>query len=167
MNKVYLLLGSNLGDRALHLYEAIRQLNKHVGSVQKASSIYESQAWGTDIPLPYLNIVAFMLTEKEPDELLKHILEIEKAMGRLRSEEKNMPRTVDIDILFYNDEVINRTNLVVPHERLHLRKFALIPLVELAPNLVHPLFNRSIEDILNTCPDNLWVKKYNPDNTHV
>ncbi len=158
MINVFLLLGSNLGDRQMYLGQAISYIENDIAPVVKASSVYETQSWGkTDEP-DYLNQVIMLQTDMPAAAILERILAIEKRLGRQR-EEKWGSRTIDIDILFYGDEIINEPGLLVPHPRLHERRFTLEPLAELAPELVHPLLNKSISAIKNQLKDSLIVKK--------
>jgi 2-amino-4-hydroxy-6-hydroxymethyldihydropteridine diphosphokinase len=124
----------------------------------QSSSIYQTAAWGNTHQPDFLNKVIEVETNLAVQNCLKQVLEIEKKMGRVRTEQKWTARTIDIDILFYNEEVINEENLNIPHPYLHERKFVLIPLVEIVPNFVHPLFNMSIFDLLSSCSDELEIK---------
>ena len=158
MNNVFLLLGSNLGNRQHFLQEAIKLIELQVAPVIKISSIYETQSWGkTDAP-DYLNQVVVIETDISAREVLRQILAIELILGR-RREEKWGSRTIDIDILFYGTEIINEEGLHVPHAELHKRRFTLEPLAEIAPDLVHPAINKSILLIKNELKDSLIVKK--------
>jgi len=158
MNSIFLLLGSNLGNRQHYLQEAVRLIGIYVAPVIKTSSIYETQSWGkTDAP-DYLNQVVALETELPAQELLRKILDIELMLGRKR-EEKWGSRTIDIDILFYYDEIIDAENLKVPHPELHKRRFTLEPLAEIAPGLVHPVLKKTILDVKNELRDSLIVKK--------
>lgn len=157
-NKVYLLLGSNLGNRVFFLNRAIERLTESVGDLITKSSVYETQSWGYD-DQPYYNQVVEIATELQPLTLLNLIHIIETDLGRKRTSNFYQARTIDIDILFYDVEVINTTDLIVPHRFLHLRKFVLIPLSEIAGNFVHPIFNKTINQLLEDCEDNLEVTK--------
>ncbi|SHN28934.1 2-amino-4-hydroxy-6-hydroxymethyldihydropteridine diphosphokinase [Mucilaginibacter sp. OK098] len=158
MNNVFLLLGSNLGNRQHFMQEAIKLIELRIAPVIKASSIYETQSWGkTDAP-DYLNQVVVIETDISAREVLRKILAIELILGR-RREEKWGSRTIDIDILFYGAEIINEEGLHVPHPELHKRRFTLEPLAEIAPDLVHPAINKSILLIKNELKDSLIVKK--------
>jgi 2-amino-4-hydroxy-6-hydroxymethyldihydropteridine diphosphokinase len=158
MIDVYLLLGSNLGDRELFLRMALRLIESDVAPVAKASAIYETQSWGkTDEP-DYLNQVIQVKTDLPAEEVLRRVLAIEQEMGRKR-EEKWGSRTIDIDILLYGDMVIDAPDLKVPHPQMHKRRFTLEPLSEIAPELIHPVLNQNIIDLKNKLNDNLIVKK--------
>ncbi|MEO6632201.1 MAG: 2-amino-4-hydroxy-6-hydroxymethyldihydropteridine diphosphokinase [Mucilaginibacter sp.] len=158
MNSIFLLLGSNLGNRQHYLQEAIRLIGVHISPVIKTSSIYETQSWGkTDAP-DYLNQVVVLETVLPAQELLYKILDIELVLGRKR-EEKWGSRTVDIDILFYGDEIIDAESLQVPHPELHKRRFTLEPLAEIAPGLVHPVLKKTTLALKNELKDSLIVKK--------
>ena len=154
---VYLLLGSNLGDRISYLRQASSLIGETVAKVIQASSVYETQSWGkTDEP-DYLNQVLYLKTDLHPGLLLEKLLGIETIMGRKR-EVKWGSRIIDLDILFYGDQKINEPNLVVPHPELHNRMFTLAPLNEIAPDLVHPVFQKKISDLKSELKSDLTVK---------
>ncbi|RFZ85537.1 2-amino-4-hydroxy-6-hydroxymethyldihydropteridine diphosphokinase [Mucilaginibacter terrenus] len=158
MIDVFLLLGTNLGDRHLFLQEAIRLITQQIAPVVKSSSVYETQSWGkTDEP-DYLNQVIVLQTILPPAEVLTRILNIEQQMGRKRMV-KWGARTIDIDILFYGNEVINNPNLIIPHPQLQNRRFTLEPLAEIAPYLIHPVLNKNILALKSSLKDSLIVKK--------
>ena len=158
MINVFLLLGSNLGNRHSFLNEAIRHIETEIAPVLKRSSVYETQSWGkTDAP-DYLNQVVLLQTDLSAHAVLEKILSIELILGR-RREEKWGSRTIDIDILFYGDDIINEPALIIPHPELHNRQFTLAPLAEIAPDLVHPLLNKNILRLKSELKDNLIVKK--------
>ena len=158
MNQTYLLIGGNLGKREENLERAKRSIAGRLGPVLKVSSIYETEAWGMKDQPAFLNQVLFVETELSPVAVLDAILSIEKEMGRTRME-KFGPRTIDIDILFFNDLVIQESSLTIPHPQLHLRRFTLEPLNEIAPNLKHPVFNKPISELLKESIDPLVVKR--------
>lgn len=158
MVDVFLLLGSNLGDRKLFLDEAIKYIMTRIGPVKRASSVYETQAWGVTTVPDYLNQVLLVQTNLPAKEVLQTILDIEWVLGRVR-EEKWGSRVIDIDILFYGQEVINEPDLQVPHPQLHNRRFTLEPLVELAPNFTHPLLKKTMQNLKTLLTDSLIVKK--------
>ena len=159
MVNVFLLLGSNLGDRIQLLKQAINCIEAEIAPVVKQSAVYETQSWGkTDSP-DYLNQVVLIQTELSAQIVLQKILNIEWKIGRVR-EEKWGPRLIDIDILFYGDALIDEPELQVPHPELHKRRFTLSPLAEIAPNFIHPTLNKNILQLKNELNDNLIVKKF-------
>lgn len=161
MVRIFLGLGSNLARREENLSRAIQMLNNNNITINKISAIYESNAsepikfFCLNLPIqlkqnPYLNCVLEASTNDEPTQLLAKVLKIEKTLGRKRYFGlKNLPRPIDIDILFYDKLIINRSNLKVPHPRLHLRDFVLLPLVDLAPDFVHPILNKPIKQLVS------------------
>jgi len=158
MVDVFLLLGSNLGDRQLYLNQAIEYVSNDIAPIEKISSVYETASWGkTDLP-DYLNLVIVLKTDLPALLVLNKILNIENILGR-RREEKWGSRIIDIDILFYGQSVIDEPGLQVPHPELHNRRFTLEPLAEIAPQFVHPLLNKNILQIKSELKDKLIVKK--------
>lgn len=149
--KVYLGLGCNLGDRMESLEKALQEIEQ-LGQELKSARIYESKAWGYDDPNLYLNTACAICTGLPVEVLHQETLRIERKLGRearkRRAGEPFRPRMMDIDILFYGDEVIRSGDLEVPHPRLHLRNFVLRPLLDLNPELVHPCFNKSISELI-------------------
>lgn len=158
MNRTYLLIGGNVGDRHKNLEQAMQLIEGQAGKVVHKSAVYETEAWGKEDQPPFLNQVLEVETRLQPQELLKAILQAEQDMGRMRKE-KYGPRTIDIDILLYNDLSLETTQLVIPHPQMHLRRFALMPLAEIAPEQIHPVLKKSIDELLLECPDKLSVKK--------
>lgn len=159
MNKTYLLLGSNIGNSQLQLSVAIKNIEQKIGNVIRQSKLYSTAAWGDTRQPDFLNQVILVETALTPLETMQTILAIEKEMGRVRTL-KNAPRIIDIDILFFNKVVVDETILTLPHPEIQNRRFVLIPLNELAPNLHHPLLGLSIHELLKICPDRLNVKKF-------
>ena len=156
---IVLLLGGNLGDRFQNIINAVNAIKEFVGSIQKKSSLYETAAWGiTDQP-HFLNQVVVVHTILSAQQVIKKILFIEKQLGRERLV-KMGPRIIDIDILFYDDKIIEEENLIIPHPRLQERKFVLEPLNELIPNYIHPILKKSVKVLLQECTDTLNVKKF-------
>lgn len=143
---VYLALGSNIGNRLANLKAAISNLTPQM-AVKKKSSIYETPPWGFADQAAFLNQVVKVVTYLNPEALLAHLKRLEVALGRVPSFE-NGPRLMDIDILFFDDVVMDTPPLVIPHPRLHERAFVLVPLVELAPDLVHPVLHKSVSELL-------------------
>ena len=158
MNQTYLLIGGNLGNRPENLGKARQLIAANAGQIRKSSSLYETEAWGIKDQPAFLNQVLLVDTELDPRQLLSTILAIEHQMGRERTQ-KFGPRSIDIDILFYNDEIIDEPGLAIPHPQMHLRKFTLKPLKEIAPSYFHPVIKKSVSDLLRECPDSLAVKK--------
>jgi 2-amino-4-hydroxy-6-hydroxymethyldihydropteridine diphosphokinase len=156
MNNVYLLIGGNMGDRLKNLSESTGWIEKEVGAIVKKSSIYETAAWGVTDQPSFLNQVLFVSTKLSAEDVLKTILPIEEKMGRKRVE-KMGPRTIDIDILFYNNEITSLPNLSIPHPHIANRRFVLEPLAEIAPAFVHPVLQKNVAELLNDCPDTLKV----------
>jgi len=159
MNKVFLLLGGNLGDRIKLLHSAKQLIQYKIGNIEKESSIYESLPWGFEAEQNFLNQVAIINTNLSAQKVLKFCQEIENDLGRKRYSDHYESRTMDIDILFYNDEIINDKNLIVPHPKLHQRRFTLEPLVEISPEYVHPVLKKRLQVILNDCKDNSEVTR--------
>jgi 2-amino-4-hydroxy-6-hydroxymethyldihydropteridine diphosphokinase len=160
MNEAYLLTGGNIGNRLNYLFKARGEIKKRCGKILKESSIYETAAWGHEEQKAFLNQVLKIETEFSPEQLLKSILEIEQDLGRKR-ELKYGPRTIDIDILFFNEEIIDQHGLKIPHPQLQNRRFVLVPLNEIAAEKIHPVFNKTISQLLAECPDPLAVNKFN------
>ena len=157
MNKIYLLLGGNMGDRISNLSTAKKLIEQKIGKITKRSSVYQTAAWGIKDQPDFLNQVLLVKTKLDALECMQQILAIENKIGRIRTI-KNAPRVIDIDILFYNDEIINLPNLVVPHPQIEKRKFVLIPMNELVADMIHPVLRRSINYLLSTCTDPLEVR---------
>lgn len=158
---VYLALGSNLENRAANLKEAISSLSPQVDVLAK-SKIYETPPWGyTDQP-KFLNQVVKVKTYLDPEPLLKHLKRLEIALGR-QATFRNGPRLIDIDILFYDDLILETPTLVIPHPRLHERGFVLMPLMDIAPDLVHPVQRQSISEMLASCDLN-GIVQYTKNN---
>lgn len=156
-NGIYLLLGSNLGDKKVNLDRAQELINDQVGNIIGASATYETAAWGkTDQPSFY-NRVIEISSGLSPINMLRAINLIEHDMGRIRIE-KWRERTIDIDILYYESKVLDTPNLKIPHPGIAYRRFTLVPLVELAPDLVHPILNKTNDELLDDCKDMLEVK---------
>jgi len=160
LHRVFLLLGSNLGDRALHIQHAMDAIQPRIGKTEKISSLYETEPWGVSDQPNYLNAAMIIHTSYSPQELLTLIKQIELEEGRT-DQKKYASRILDIDILFYNDLVLNSKDLIIPHPRLQDRRFALIPLNEIDSDFIHPVFKKSIAELLKECQDTLKVVKLN------
>jgi 2-amino-4-hydroxy-6-hydroxymethyldihydropteridine diphosphokinase len=159
MNKTYLLLGSNMGNSRAKLATAITHIEKKIGSISRCSSIYQTAAWGNTNQPDFLNQVIVVETKLPATTVMQTILTIEEKMGRIRTI-KNAARIIDIDILFYNKAIIKEKDLIVPHLEIPNRRFVLIPLNELSPNLKHPVLHKTIHRLLTNCKDKLDVKKF-------
>ncbi|MGF1583770.1 MAG: 2-amino-4-hydroxy-6-hydroxymethyldihydropteridine diphosphokinase [Bacteroidales bacterium] len=159
MAQIYLLLGGNTGDRTNYLNMAREMIARYIGTVETVSAFYETEPWGFENGNLFLNQLVVANTGLEPGQALEKILKIELQLDRERIEGQYSSRTIDIDILFYEDRVINEKDLVIPHPRLHERRFALEPLAEVVPELTHPVLGKTISRLLEECPDTLMVKK--------
>ena len=159
MNIVFLQLGSNLGDRELLLKDAILAIENRVGDIVNFSKVYESAPWRVEGQDNFLNQILKIKTTLLACEVLSIVLNIEEQLGRVRIE-KWGERLIDIDIIFYNDSIIETPELCVPHKHLHERMFVLTPLHNIAPEMVHPKYNKTIEELLNMCRDTELVKEY-------
>jgi len=160
MNEVYLCLGGNLGNCLVTFGQVCMQIGRTVGNITQQSSLYQSQAWGMEGAPDFFNQVIKVETKISAEELLIFLLEIEKKLGRERTETTTyQSRLIDIDVLFFNKKIVKTETLEIPHPRLHLRKFVLEPLNEIAPHFIHPILNKSISELLKSCPDTGQVKK--------
>lgn len=160
MAKVFFLIGGNLGNREEILQNTVTQIENKVGEVIKLSSVYETAPWGFSHEQNFLNQVVVVETDLSPIAVLDRTQGIELDLGRKRKKNRYSERTIDIDILFYDLDIIDSERLEVPHPRMAERKFALIPLKEIASNLKHPVFNKSVAELLEVCPDKLEVVKH-------
>ena len=158
MNTTYLLLGSNQQQPRQQLQLAKKHIAKTIGAVVRSSSLYQTAAWGNTQQPDFVNQVIIASTKLNAAQTMEAILNIEKKMGRVRTQ-KNAPRIIDIDILFFNKEIINTPVLQVPHPRIQERNFALVPLNQLSPNFIHPLLHETIHQLLRICTDTLTVNK--------
>lgn len=157
LHKAYILLGSNQNKPAQQLKKAIRHIEKF-GEIDRISSIYQTAAWGLEDQPDFLNQIVILQTHFNAEELMQQLLKIESKMGRVRTI-KNAPRTIDLDILFFDKELHHLSNLIVPHPRIQDRRFVLIPMNELSPNFIHPVLKKTVHTLLKTCKDNLDVKR--------
>ena len=160
MNEVNLLIGGNMGDRIKYLADARSAIEAECGKIIHASNIYETEAWGITDQEKFLNQALTLHTTLPPLEVLDAILQIEEQLGRKRAQ-KYGPRLIDIDILLYDDAVIDSGHLKVPHPEMQNRRFALQCLADIAPDKLHPLFHKTIRQLLAECTDPLRVQKIN------
>ena len=143
---VYLALGSNLGNRLINIKQAVSALSPQM-DVQAKSYVYETPPWGYEDQPRFLNQVIKAKTYLEPERLIKHIKRLEVTLGR-KDSFQNGPRLIDIDILFYDDLILNTGSLIIPHPRLHERGFVLLPLMDIGPDLVHPVNQKSVREMV-------------------
>ena len=161
MHNVYLLLGSNRGNKNSLLEKAVERLDSISLKPVISSSLFESEPWGFNAEEWFLNMAVLIETNLSPEELIYQILNIEKELGRVRGSIKEgyESREIDIDILLYDNLVIDSDFLTIPHPRMHLRKFVLEPLMEIASNIEHPVFCKTINELCKICPEKSIVKK--------
>ena len=158
MNLAYLLIGGNLGNRSANLQNALHQIEKNCGKILDLSAIYETAAWGLSNQPSFYNQALSIQTNLEPKALMEQLLAIETNMGRIRSI-KLGPRLIDLDILLIDQLILNTETLILPHPLMEQRRFALLPLAEIAPNLMHPILQKTIQELLMHCSDQLDVQK--------
>ncbi len=158
MHLAYLLIGSNLGDKTTYLKNAGSYIQQQCGQIVKQSSFYETEPWGFTEQPSFLNQALCIQTELAPAQLMHTLLQIESKMGRTR-ELKMGPRIIDLDILQIDQQIVDTPLLQLPHPAMHLRRFALIPMEEIAPQLIHPQFNKTITQLLAECTDQTDVQK--------
>ncbi|MGZ3862008.1 MAG: 2-amino-4-hydroxy-6-hydroxymethyldihydropteridine diphosphokinase [Bacteroidia bacterium] len=160
MNEAYICLGGNEGNCLISFEKAILSLQKGDISVTKRSSVYITEAWGMENAPDFHNLVIEVKTGLPAQELMNLLLETERSLGRERKTgNRYESRTIDLDILFYNNDIILSENLEVPHPRMHLRRFVLEPLNEITPDLEHPILKKTIAKLLQECPDKNAVKR--------
>jgi 2-amino-4-hydroxy-6-hydroxymethyldihydropteridine diphosphokinase len=150
---LFLGLGSDLGDRKVNIREAIVKVGEKIGPVVSVSSIYETEPWGFKSGNNFLNIVIICSTELSVKGILARILEIEAGLGRIRTGKGYESRIIDIDILFCDELIINYKSLIIPHPKISERRFVLVPLAEVAPDLIHPVLQKSAKELLSECED--------------
>jgi 2-amino-4-hydroxy-6-hydroxymethyldihydropteridine diphosphokinase len=155
---IYILLGSNLGNRQENLDRARQEISRYIGRIVTTSSVYKTAAWGNTNQPDFYNQVIEIQSLSDPGKLLLDTQFIEQSMGRIR-EEKWGPRIIDIDILFYGDSILTSEALTIPHPEISNRKFTLLPLAEIAPDFIHPHFKKSVLQMLASCNDDLPVAK--------
>jgi 2-amino-4-hydroxy-6-hydroxymethyldihydropteridine diphosphokinase len=156
---VFLGLGTNLGDREALLERTLELITESVGPVSACSGIYETQPWGFESRNNFLNMVVQIHTELSPASLLKKLTRIENQLGRKRGDKKYISRSIDIDILLYGNRVINKPDLIIPHPLIRERKFVLVPLCELAAEIIHPALKKTFATLLKDCRDERYITK--------
>lgn len=152
MSKVYLSIGSNKGNRSILINKAIDEIEKKVGIIISRSSIYQSKSWGFDSN-DFYNLCLLIDTDIEPKSLLINLKKIEKSMGREDIDGSYSDRFIDIDILFYDNIITDSEDLKIPHPKIEIRKFVLVPMLEIADDYVHPILNKKIKELDNECSD--------------
>ncbi len=153
--KVYIILGSNIGGKRSYLDKACIEIEKAIGNIELHSSFYQTSPWGFESNDEFINKAIVVNTLLDPNDIMITLLEIESNLGRVREDNKDgyQSRTIDLDILLIDDLIIENDLLIVPHPRMKERKFVLVPLAEMAGELIHPTEKRSITDLLNICED--------------
>jgi 2-amino-4-hydroxy-6-hydroxymethyldihydropteridine diphosphokinase len=159
---VFLGLGTNLGGREAWIKKALELITKSVGRITACSGIYETEPWGFVSRNNFLNMVIRVLTDMKPSDLLEKLAIIENQLGRKRNEGKYISRTMDIDILLYGNSVIDSPDLKIPHPLIQDRRFVLVPFCDIAPELIHPVLNKTFAALLKECKDEGNVRKIDP-----
>lgn len=160
MTEVYLLLGSNLGDRLQHLDNAMALIAERCGALTAQSAIYETAAWGNTEQQSFYNQAIGISTNLAPVDLLVAVKAIEREVGRTETVHWG-PRIIDIDIILYGTEIVTLPQLQIPHPYMHQRRFTLVPLAEIAGNVIQPVINKPISELLNECEDDSEVRRIN------
>jgi 2-amino-4-hydroxy-6-hydroxymethyldihydropteridine diphosphokinase len=163
MQKIYLALGSNIGERAGNLRAAIEAIKPEVNTT-KCSSVYETPPWGFQDQPQFLNQVIEAETDLPPGKLLDHLKRTEKLLGREKTF-KNGPRIIDLDIIFYDEEVLDSPPLIIPHPHMSERAFVLVPLADIAPHFLHPILKESVSELLSKI-DQRGISKYSSEGCH-
>lgn len=159
-NQIYISLGSNLGNRKANIYDAFDAIEKNIGSIQKISSLYQSEPWGFSSKEYFINCVINIQSNLNAEKILTELHIIESNLGRIRTNTTNYSdRTIDLDLLYFGNMIID-AGIILPHPRLYQRKFVLIPMVEIAPTFNDPYKNRTILQLLSDCDDESILTKY-------
>ena len=164
-NTAYISLGSNIGNKIQNISFAINEIASSIGEIIKISSNYLSEPWGFDSNEKFINAVISIETKFNPTELIKELQIIEKKMGRIRSNKDGyIDRIIDLDIIYYNNDIINTSELTIPHPNLYSRKFVLVPLNEIVHDYIDPIKKTSLYDLLENCPDKNSLEKLENNN---
>ncbi len=163
MAQVYLLLGGNLGDKQQLFTKALEMIASNAGTITAQSAVYETEPWGFESNDLFWNQAAVVETRLQPLQLLEQTQHIEKQLGRVRHAQQYASRLIDLDLLFYDEQVIRHPRLEIPHPRIAERRFVLKPLAEIAPHFLHPVLHKTIAQLLADCPDQLAVNKLNKE----
>lgn len=157
MNEIFLITGGNIGNREKNLQTAAGLIQSEIGKIIRSSKIYVTEAWGITDQKSFYNQVHVVESNFSAKEVMENILKIEEEMGRVRTI-KNAARIIDIDILFFNDDIVNEQNLTIPHPEITNRRFVLSPLNEIASDMIHPVYKKNIHELLAMCKDELKAK---------
>lgn len=164
MHKVFLGIGGNIGNKHINFQKVVKIIEKQLGEITKKSSVYETPPWGFDTEENFWNQIIIIQTKLSPSDLLKNIHEIEKQFGRTRKSTNYASREMDIDILYYDDLYLETEDLIIPHPKMQLRKFVLVPLNEIAPDFKHPLLRFTSFQMLENCKDASVIFKLDDTN---
>jgi 2-amino-4-hydroxy-6-hydroxymethyldihydropteridine diphosphokinase len=162
MNKAVILLGSNIGDSHDYLIQALQFIADYAGNIVAQSGIYQTEPWGNTNQASFLNQLIILETELSPENLMEELLRIENQMGRLRVT-KWEPRIIDLDIIYFNDWIINSDLLTIPHPLMQERKFVLAPLAQVLPDFIHPLLGKNSMNLLSNCSDDSEIRLLKAD----
>ncbi len=159
MNKVYIGIGSNIGDKLMNIESALSRINTVAGRILVRSPLYETDPWGFEANDRFLNQVVLIDTTLKPSELLAALQSIERSLGRKRSSHGYESRTIDLDILFFDESILKEPHLTIPHPLIQDRMFVLRPLADIAPGLIHPVLKKSIKELAGNCTDKSFIRK--------